>query len=570
MKKLLLPLLLCASPMTALSAQDAPGEALDTTIEWNRRTAEHLLNRAGFGATPAEVDAAVARGLEATIDGLFLPPEEQVPLVAPERESNKDGMTTEAARRVRLAGGKDQAPPELLDDVRQERNAMRRTDRGQLGDYTAWWFDTMIAGEDPLRDRMTLFWHGYFTSSMQDVKSSYQMIRQNQLLRTGALGSFGDLLFAVAKDPAMLEYLDNDENKKGAPNENFAREVMELFTLGEGNYTEEDIKEAARAFTGWRSRKAEFASSKRRHDDGQKTVLGVTGNLDGEDVLAILLDDADCAPYVASRLIEYLEGVAPSPERKAHYGELLRACDYDIEVLLRELFHDPAFYREEIVGQRVAGPVDYLVGMARRLEVTPPRIWLTFGSELLGQELFFPPSVKGWDEGLDWITTASFMQRGNLAGILLGVVDVAEVLDDVDSEVFDELDGGGAMESMDATMEGAMSDGAADRPKDKRRSALSRLKKIGKRWNPPIDLAGELAAEGARTEERTVDLLADKLLAVELPSETRDFLVVEYRKLKQEDETGDARPRFGDRRRDEAVLRKLAHLILSLPEAQLN
>jgi len=553
MKKLhlILPFALAALLPVSASAQEAAG------IDWNRRTAEHLLNRAGFGASPAEVDAAVARGLAATVDGLFLTADRQVPLIAPERESGKDGMKSEAGERVRDAGGKDVAPKELLDDAREQRGMMRRTDRGQLGDYTAWWFDTMIAGEDPLRDRMTLFWHGYFTSSMQDVKSSYRMIQQNQLLRTGALGSFGDLLFAVAKDPAMLEYLDNDENKKGSPNENFAREVMELFTLGEGHYTEDDIKEAARAFTGWRSKGAEFTSSKRRHDAGEKSVLGVTGRLDGEDVLAILLNDGACAPYVAGRIIEYLEGVTPTDARRSHYAGVLSADDFNVEALLRELFLDPDFYRDEVVGSRVAGPIDYLVGMSRRMDVMPPRVWLTYGSELLGQELFFPPNVKGWDEGMAWITTASFMQRGNLAGILLGVVDVNDVLSDTELDVIDELD--------DMQMEAL-----EEQPKSKKRGVLARLKKIGKGWSPSLNLAGDMASAGARTPAASVDVLADMLLGVELPADTRAFLVGEYTKLQATERMEVDRPRFGDRRRDEDDLRNLAHLILSLPEAQLN
>jgi len=525
-----------------LPAQQARGSV---AFEWNRRTAEHLLNRAGFGARPDEIDAAVARGLEATIEGLFLDPEQQVPRIAPERESGRDGKRTAAGLAVRAAGGKDGAPAGLLDRARDAQRDMRRSDRGQLGDYTTWWLDTMIAGQDPLRDRLTLFWHGYFTSSMRDVKSSYQMIQQNQLLRAGALGSFGDLLFAVAKDPAMLEYLDNDENKKGAPNENFAREVMELFTLGEGHYTEDDIKEAARAFTGWRNRRGDFTEARGRHDRGLKTVLGVTGDLDGEDVLAILLDDESCAPYVAGRLIEYLEGVAPTDARREHYAALLQHNDFDIESLLRELFQDPEFYRAEVLGNRVAGPIDYLVGMARRLGLTPPRVWLSYGSRVLGQELFFPPSVKGWDEGLAWITTASLMQRGNLAGILLGVVDIGEVLEEAKSQSMEQTD-------------------------SKQSGLLKRLKKIEKGWRPPLDLAGDLARLGARGGPEVVDGLCDRLLAIEIPVETRTFLIGEYSAMATGEAEVTSRPRFGDRRRDELLLRRLAHLILSLPEAQLN
>lgn len=544
MKKLLLAMLFL-SPFAP--AQDLPGEL---GVQWNRRTAEHLLNRAGFGARPEAIDAAVAQGLEATIDGFFLDLEDQAVLFDPDRKSGRDGKRTKAGLALRAAGGKANADKELIEDARAGQRKMRRIDRKQLGDYSAWWLDSMIAGEDPLRDRMTLFWHGYFTSSMRDVKSSYQLIQQNQLLRTSSLGRFGELLFAIAKDPAMLEYLDNDKNRKGSPNENFAREVMELFTLGEGNYTEDDIKEAARAFTGWRSRKGEFIESKRGHDRGEKTVLGVTGNLGGDDVLAILLNDKHCAAYVAGRIIEYLEGAVPSDSRREIYAELLRTNNFAIEVFLRALFRDPDFYREEVLGNRVAGPIEYLVGMARRLDLTPPQVWLSYGSRLLGQELFFPPSVKGWDEGMAWITTASLMQRGNLAGILVGAVQVADVLEEEPVESMADLD--------------------VKAEKNKPTGLLKRLKKIERSWKPALDLVGDLARSGANSEGEIVDILCDRLLAIELPVETRAFLIEQFSQLKTGEVEAGRRPRARARRKAEFRLRRLAHLILSLPEAQLN
>lgn len=541
-------------------AEPKQAEAAAATIEWNRRNAEHLLNRAGFGATPEEVDAAVAAGLDATIQGLFLPPEEQVAYVEPERATFRDGVPR----------------PEDMDRADAARQ-MRRVDRDQLGDYTAWWFDTMAGGADPLRDRMTLFWHGYFTSSQRDVKSSFQMIQQNQLFRDGALGAFDELLFSIAKDPAMLEYLDNDENKKDKPNENFAREVMELFTLGEGHYTEDDIKEAARAFTGWRSRRGEFREQGRQHDGGKKTILGATGKFNGDDVLELLLANEHCAPHVAGRLLEYLEGHAPSAARKQAYGELLRNADYDVGALLRALFRDPHFYSDAVVGQRIAGPVDYLVGMARRLDVDPPRIWLTYGSELLGQELFNPPNVKGWPGGMAWISTASFMQRGNLAGILLGSVEVADLIDQgafgEDMQAVRDLVARGGADADGAQagdMEGAMMDGdmAAAPTPDRMRSLgqLARLRRLDRTWQPPINLVRDLSR--ATTPAAIVDQLADRLLAIELPAETRAYLIDEYTARKAEQpKTG---KRYKDRRNNEDLLRSFAHLILSLPEAQLN
>ena len=456
------------------------------------------------------------------------------------------------------AGGEQMASEEMLDAVNDEKRAMRRSNNEQLEDYTVWWFDTMISGEDPLRDRMTLFWHGLLTSSMQDVKSSYQMIEQNHLLRNGALGDYRSLLIGIAKDPAMLEYLDNDENKKDAPNENFAREVMELFTLGEGNYTEDDIREAARAFTGWRSRGAEFSFRNRQHDKGEKTFLGVTGKHSGEDILNILLEQEQCGDYIAGRIMSYLEGKAPSAERLDAYGQLLFESGYDIEVLLRTLFMDPEFYRDEVVGNRVAGPVDFLVGSARRLELLPPKAWLLSGSQLLGQRLFHPPSVKGWDGGMAWITTASLMQRGNLAGILVGQVDPRDVAsNEVEMDEVDEMAAMGEMDEMDGT---------SKKVRGAKLGELGSLRKLRGKWAPTLGLGRELGR--VTTSVAVVDGLLDLLLAVEAGEDTRAFLVGEYDKKCRE--AGLTTRGKRNRRDREEVLAAMAHLILSLPEAQLN
>ncbi|MFT5079901.1 MAG: hypothetical protein ACI84E_000551 [Planctomycetota bacterium] len=562
MQNLILPTLLLTLTCPALAQEmTAPAPVVQEAqaFVWNARTAEHLINRAGFGARPDEIDAAVAMGLEAYVDSLFLAKAQQVPLASADRLSTKDGLKADERERMKEIGGKEMASEEMLDAVNDEKRSMQRSNNQQLDDYTIWWFDTMIGGEDPLRDRMTLFWHGLLTSSMRDVKSSYQMIEQNHLLRNGALGDYKSLLIGIAKDPAMLEYLDNDENKKDAPNENFAREVMELFTLGEGHYTEEDIREAARAFTGWRSRGAEYSYSNRQHDKGKKTFMGVTGRHKGEDILNILLEQEQCGDYIAGRIVSYLEGAAPSVERQDAYGQLLFESDYDIEVLLRALFVDPAFYRDEVVGNRVAGPVDFLVGSARRLELLPPAAWLLSGSQVLGQRLFHPPSVKGWDGGMAWITTASLMQRGNLAGILVGQVDPRDVVSrEVEDGDMGEMGEMGDMAEMDS-----------DTDKKVRKSKLGDLgglKKIRGKWAPTLGLNRELGR--ATTSAEIVDGLLDLLLAVEAGDDTRSYLVGEY-ETKSREAGLDGRG-MRNRREREDVLAAMAHLILSLPEAQLN
>ena len=318
----------------------------------------------------------------------------------------------------------------MTDDERREaRNVFVREDRELLQRFSDWWVAEMSAGAQPLREHMTLFWHGHFTSSHREVRDAEALIRQNQLFREHALGNFGTLLRAVLRDPAMLVYLDNDQNTKESPNENLARELFELFTLGEGHYTEGDVHEAARALTGWDVRFPEGAVFMRgQHDRGQKSVLGTSAELDGDGLVDLILAREECARWIAGRILHYFEGREPDPERLERYAEFLRESDYELEPLLRALFVDPDFYAAEVVGTRISGPIEYLVGASRRLGLEPPSrlVWIAAGQ--LGQRLFEPPSVKGWEGGRAWIGTSSLLQRGNAIGLFLGVVSVDQVL----------------------------------------------------------------------------------------------------------------------------------------------
>ena len=536
--------------------------ATDDPPAFTATCAEHLWNRAGFGAGPGTIAESVELGLEGTLARLFAGPERApepffaVRLVEPgsvirERLREETGVTDTDELR------------EMAIDVRRDQ---RRADRRQLNDYAHIWLEGMVRGEDPLRDRMTLFWHGYFTSSNEDVRNSAEMIRQHTFLRENALGSFRDLLTGIARDPAMLEYLDNDSNRKKQPNENFARELLELFTLGEGHYTESDVVEAARAFTGWTDRDGEFEFRKTRHDDGEKTFLGHTGELDGDDVLEILLDQPRCADHLAAELLGWFEGATPEPQRAAEYGALMRELDYELAPWLEALFRDPEFYAPERIGQRIAGPVDLLVGHARRLDVEPPGRLLQLGSRILGQELFHPPSVKGWDEGRAWISTSSLMQRGNLAGVLCGTVDATALQED---SVIEALLGDEAEDAApEAETEMESTDDDAPRFElgellGSRRTELVReldlLSEFG--WRPRWNLTARLERAGASTPREQAAWLADSLLAIPVPEATTAELA---RRL--EDHLGAAQ----SAREREDALRRFAHLVLSLPEAQLH
>lgn len=531
------------------------------SVEWNARNAEHLLNRAGFGARPAEIEAAVAAGQAAFVEQLlagFAPAYEPFfveRIERPEREELE--ALSEAERRERL-------------------NEVQRDDRRQLVQFAGWWIDQMLESRHPLRERMTLFWHGYFTSAARDVRSSAAMIEQNELFRTQGLGRFGDLLRAIVRDPAMLEYLDNNQNRKGNPNENFAREVMELFTLGEGHYGEADVKEAARALTGWVTRRGEAAYVKGRHDNGKKTILGVTKNFDADGFLALLLEQPACPRWVSTKLLLHFEGREPPAQRVDDYARFLKSRDYDVGAFLRRLFLDPEFYSDAVVGARISGPIDYLVGTSRRLSVEPPPVLLWLAAGQLGQRLLEPPSVKGWDGGQAWITTSTLMQRGNMAGMLLGVVALEDVLR---PEVLDEQPGEPSEgEAMEPRMGGEGDAPAPARQRGARKPPAAPVLKgefgqmgrmLADGYTPAINLSVRLQRANASSDVAIVDALADELLAVALTAESRAELV---RFLASEREAlGVAESELVQvGRQGERLLRRLAHLILSLPEAQLS
>lgn len=553
---------------------------------WDAGKVEHLMNRAGFGARPSDIEANVALGHAALVEKLVGERVEVEPFFF-ERIEAPDPKVVKAMS---------------VDDRTAMMREIREKDRRQLLDYTTWWYDRMTSGEDPLRERMVLFWHGFFTSSFEEVKRSWLLIQQNQLVRRQALGSYAELLAAMAKDPAMLTFLDNQVNKKASPNENFARELMELFSLGAGNYTEQDVKEAARALTGRGvSREGNYEFHRRLHDDGEKTILGVMDTFDGDGLVKVILDQDACPRWIAGKLLVNFEGVEPSPKRLADYAAFLRDNQYQIQPFLRRLFLDPEFYRDEVLGARVQSPVDFMVGFTRRLGVQVPSAVLGSGATLLGQRLFWPPSVKGWDEGESWISTATIMQRGNLAGFMLGLVKVEDVLSQPETRepppadpyapgMTDESMEGGKSdepmtdrrkmedgEKMEDGRSKAGSGGRAGKPdakKDKKigidGAALYHLRRAeSSGWTISINLSSRIQKSGARTDAEIADRMLDDLLAIQAPQDTRvlvqTFLARERGRLKLADgKLLDAGAEA------EHVLRRLAHLIYSLPEAQLG
>ncbi|HIP80002.1 MAG TPA: DUF1800 domain-containing protein [Kiloniellaceae bacterium] len=370
----------------------------------SRDEARHLLARSGFVAEPQAIDALLPLSRDAAVERIF-------------------GATTSEATTAPPGWTADWTPPRMQDLSREEKQVLRRLMRKEALELKAWWLQEMTVTASPLTEVMTLFWHNHFTSSLKKVKAPVLMYRQNRLLRQEAVGNFARLLRAVARDPAMLIYLDGARSRKNAPNENFARELFELFTLGEGHYREADLKEAARAFTGWSvdRKDAGFTLRKRWHDEGRKTVLGTEGPLDGDDVLTILLEHPRTAVFVVEKLWRHFISEQPDAPEVERLAAVFRDSGYEIKPLLAALFTSESFWAPENRGRLIKSPVDFVVGTVRLFDLPVERYEdLARLTGRLGQNLFDPPNVKGWPGGTAWITASSLVDRQGLLERITG------------------------------------------------------------------------------------------------------------------------------------------------------
>lgn len=299
----------------------------------------------------------------------------------------------------------------------QAARKRRQVSRDELKNLNILWLDEMINSEAQLREKMSLFWHGHFACR---VINSYFQQELLHTIRTNAIGNFGDLLKEVSKSPSMLQFLNNQQNKKGKPNENFAREVMELFTMGRGNYTEKDIKEAARAFTGWGfNAQGEFVFRQQQHDTGTKTFLGETGNFDGDDILEILLKKQQTADYITRKIYSYFVNENVDEAKVKMLSKRFYDNKYDIKKLLEDIYTSDWFYEEKNIGSKIKSPVELLAGIRRflPLEMDNDAAQLLF-QKVLGQILFYPPNVAGWPGGRSWIDSSTLMVRLQMPQVL--------------------------------------------------------------------------------------------------------------------------------------------------------
>lgn len=372
------------------------------------QTLNHLLWRVGFGPRTKSWEKWMA-----------LPPESWWPKLKDESAPTPQTFdVADSAVKGLLMGVGEIGKMERRDLDKEQKKQVRKQSREDLQNLNLLWLEEMTHSKAQLREKMALFWHGHFASRNINILYQQQLL---DIVRTQALGNFRDLLRGVSKSAAMLAFLNNQQNKKKHPNENFAREVMELFTLGRGNYTETDVKEAARAFTGWGFRlNGEFAFRQWDHDADAKTVLGKTGNFSGDDVLDILLEKRETARFIARKMYKFLVNETLVPEERIRWlGDRFFDADYEIMRLLNDIVQSDWFYAPENVGVKIKSPVEYWVGIRRALplELADPESQLLL-QKALGQVLFYPPNVAGWPGGRNWIDSSSLMLRLRIPGLI--------------------------------------------------------------------------------------------------------------------------------------------------------
>ena len=524
--------------------------------DWNYDRAAHLIDRAGFGAPPDEIARLAAmtpeRAVSALLDyrnvandhlapfdpsGLWDPSLKNFPVSRPAATERAEKTGESLGAQVKPAGDRRLQP--VVDRFFYWLRATNLETRR----LAHWWADRMVATNRPLEEKMALFWHGHFATGEEKIRDYRKMEQQLALLHREATGNFGTLLVEVARGPAMLAYLDAAENVKGAPNENFAREVMELFTMGVGNYTEKDIREAARAFTGWIDDDLDFKVDAGKHDDGSKTFLGHTGNFDGVDILKIILEQPVTAEYMAGKLYKFFvrENIAPDVQKRL--GAVLRDNNYEVAPLLRTMFLSKDFYSPPSFGTHIKGPIELVVSTYRKLGVKHlpgiPDLYIV--SRELGQILLNPPTVAGWAQGRSWITPGLLLARGNFARDVMFPdiinftdpnfnpgAEVKRVNDRIlagysigEATVEQDAGGGGGMGGMEGGGEKTMANviaGAEDF--NTRYGSLVGWQEAVRRLKPTLraaaqfDLSAMVTAAGAKTAGDAVDHLTLRLLSI--------------------------------------------------------
>jgi uncharacterized protein (DUF1800 family) len=578
-----------------------------TQADWDQDRAAHLLERAGFGGTPEDIRALAAMTPEQAVqrlvhyrnvDNSHLKPFDESGVWEPGLDPfpvSRPATTEQAKARGEALGV--QVKPEgnrRMQPVVNKFFYWLRASRLETNRAAYWWAGRMLATNRPLEEKMALFWHGHFATSEEKVRDYRKMLVQQDLFYRYGTGNFRDLLIGVAQDPAMLAFLDAGVNVKGAPNENFAREIMELFTMGVGNYSEKDIREAARAFTGWNYVNLDFVVNRDRHDDSDKTVLGVRGPLDGVQVIDVILAQPVTAEYIAGKLYKFFVREDLSPALRKELGAVLRDNHYEIAPLLTTIFLSRDFYSAPSYATRIKGPVELVVSTYRKLGLKEMPGVPDFNDTTLalGQQLFRPPTVAGWAQGRSWITPGLLIERGNFARDVM-FPDITylptdryptyltgEEIRSVHERISLGYDITSATKPASMAMAGAggesnmmaMSSAMTDRDEDFNtryasyrgwQMAVERVKPIPRTF-ARLDLRGMVEKAQLQDTTQVVDYFLGRFLRVPVDAGRRTELIAF---LDRELGTSDI-PRAGTYL--EEPLRMLVHLILSMPEYQLG
>jgi hypothetical protein len=563
--------------------------------DWNYEFAAHLLERAGFGGTPEEIQSlakitpaqAVARLVR--FEGAstsHLPPFDPSGIRDPGLEPfppSRPAVTDQAKQTGEALGikvkpsGNRRLQPVVNEFFYWLRASVLETNR-----VAYWWANRMLTSPRPLEEKMALLWHGHFASNESKVRDYRKLFQQLELFQKQGTGNFRNLLIAVAQDPAMLVFLDAGVNVKGASNENFAREIMELFTMGVGHYAEKDIREAARAFTGWNCVDLKFVVNKDQHDDGEKIFLGKTGRFDGVDIIGIILQQPATADFIAGKIYRFFVRQDLSPQLQVKLGSVLRDSNYEIAPLLEKIFLSRDFYSPASVGTEIKSPVELAVTTYRKLGLTSIPGVPDFNSVTgaLGQQLFSPPTVAGWAGGQSWITPGLLLERGNFARDVLfptiafiptdryGGGDIRSVADRIRR----------GMDISDATKPDtksgdlAESNMAADRDEDFNtrygsyrgfQMAIERVKAIP-RDTARANLSQMVLAARLKNTTEAIDYLIRRFMRVPPSEDTRQKLVAFLNNELGTSDISVAQTYMED------GLRLVLHLIMSQPEYQLG
>ncbi|HZE83392.1 MAG TPA: DUF1800 domain-containing protein, partial [Puia sp.] len=410
----------------------------------NQLKNQHLLWRAGFGPMAEDLGALASGSPKSFVNALWK---------ASDKPVNSIDVADNMLKGLVMGAG-EIASMQRKDLSPDEKKQLRKQSQQDIKSLNLAWLGEMVNSDAQLREKMALFWHGHFAS--RNLNIFYQQLLLDTI-RQGALGNFGDLLRAVSKSAAMINFLNNNQNRKDHPNENFAREVMELFTMGRGNYTERDVKESARAFTGWGAGlNGEFQFRRGQHDDGQKTVLGKTGNFDGDAVLDILLQQRQTALYITRKLYRYLVNDEADETHVEWLAGRFYRGNYDIKGLLQDIFGSDWFYEPRNIGSRIKSPVDLLVGIRRLLpmKIANEDVLLLI-QRLLGQLLFYPPNVAGWPGGASWIDSSSLMFRLRIPELIYASGEFHQQPKDDDDQMMGMKDRGQGGEGQNAAGENA-------------------------------------------------------------------------------------------------------------------